>query len=381
MTTSLYNIHIFQENDNVNIIFDRYNLVEVLTKLYERMGVVNRLDTKYKVNDKEKSLILSLLGDDINIQCNEFDKEKTTETIFDIIEHVRKVIKLKDSLKTNYTNKALLAAKESDLMRFKTDIEEMVLPYYNLSTNNCNNNKILEKQDDAVEAVCNEGNFCYLINEVKKQIEETISKKSYYILYNTTYEAVLICEKNYKLSQIVNEFNDFKLVREYIDLMENTFNNINEYFTKNMYCTEETLIKKLDAFENLYDISKTCPLEEEKRLILYYVKSNYLISDNMDKRIKVSVLLEEVQKELNIKDNSNLRYRFATILSELGLQKKRYSDGMYVYGIETKAYHRIKEVNDLTFNMTSLVRDRDEELKRISKDKHNNNKNHELYFE
>jgi hypothetical protein len=172
----------------------------------------------------------------------------------------------------------------------------------------------------------------------------------------------LICVKSASIDKCVQEFKDFKLIREYEDLMDITFNKINEYFSKNMYCTEEMLIKKLDAFESLYDIDKRCPLEKEKRLILYYINSNYNISNNVENRIKVSILLDNVQKELRIND-VNLKYRFTSILYEIGLQKKRYSDGMYVYGIQPKSELKIVDkeyVKNLSIN--NIIEKRQQEM-------------------
>jgi hypothetical protein len=380
-----YNVHIFQENDNVNIIFDRYNLVNVLAELYTRIGVIDRMATNLAVSAAEKNIITSVLGDNTNIQCNEADKDKTIETILEVIKMAQTLNSLKSSLKTiqssnqasiNQANNQSMLSTSSfqpldtlcyvshgDTNANRPEKEKGVLtPFFNLiSKTSIRNTELSGSNED-------NGNYTYLINEVKREFDEQESKHSHYILYNTIYEAVIICKADPKIAEVVREFNDFKLIRMYNDMLDTTFKNIDDYFTTNVYCTEEMLIKKLDAFESLYDINRECPLQNEKKLILYYINTNYVVSDNIDKRIKISTLLNEVQKELRVND-SNLKYRFATILADIGLKKKRYSDGMYIYGIETKYSRKLIEIGDKpSFIIESILEDREKELQTIKAD-------------
>lgn len=371
MNNNKYNIYIFKENDRINLVFDRYNLIDVLTKLYEKIGVVSRINTNYTVSEKEKQIIQSVIGDVSNIQCT--DKyDKTIDVISNIINATKVLNGLTSDLHNvgKASNKVartlpvdLLCVDFFDVKNLKdvygkSDMDQSPLTqYFDPLISTATRTNV-----DEIEDFTNEDKkYCFLVNEVLKEFDEK-QRKSYYVLYNTVHEAVVICEKDVKLVKCVEEFKEFKLIREYDDLMDTTFNKINEYFAKDVYCTEETLIKKLDAFESLYDISKTCPLEKEKRLILYYINSNYHISDNIDKRIKVSVLQDDVQKELRIKD-ANLKYRFASILMELGLQKKRYSDGMYIYGIEPKSHTKVVDKEDIRhMSINNIVEKRRKEL-------------------
>lgn len=372
MNSNNYDVYIFKENDRINLIFDRYKLIDVLTRLYERIGVVNRINTSHTVNENEKKIILSIIGDNTNIQYNEKDKnDNTVNHINDLINATKVMSSISSKIKSvdltitkkltantplyDEFSKRVLDLKNKDLKNEKTPLTQYFETSLNKTDNQIDELDCFNDSDDK---------YCYLMNEVLKEFDEK-QKKSYYILYNTAYEAVLICEKNKLIAQCVEEFDEFKLIREYDDLLETTYNKINEYFSKDIYCTEEMLVKKLDAFESLYEISQKCPLEKEKRLILYYINSNYHISNNIEKRIKVSVLQDNVQKELRINDN-NLKYRFASILSEIGLQKKRYSDGMYIYGIEPKSEMKVvnkEEIRHLSIH--NIVEKRQKELEEI----------------
>lgn len=373
MNNNKYNIYIFKENDRINLVFDRYNLIDVLTKLYEKIGVVSRINTNYTVSEKEKQIIQSVIGDVSNIQCT----DKYDKTI-DVISNIINATKVLNGLSSDLNNigKAnikvartlpadLLCVDFFDVKNLKVDgksdtDQSPLTQYFDPLISTATSTNVDEIEDFANE----DKKYCFLVNEVLKEFDEK-QRKSYYVLYNTVHEAVVICEKDVKLVKCVEEFKEFKLIREYDDLMDKTFNKINEYFSKDVYCTEETLIKKLDAFESLYEISKTCPLEKEKRLILYYINSNYHISDNIDKRIKVSVLQDDVQKELRIKD-ANLKYRFASILMELGLQKKRYSDGMYIYGIEPKSHTKVVNKEDVRhMSINNIVEKRRKEIEEL----------------
>lgn len=372
MNNDKYEVYIFKENDRINLIFDRYKLIDVLTRLYERIGVVNRINTSHTVNENEKHIILSIIGDNTNIQYNEKDKnDNTVNHIHDLINATKVISSISSKLRTECNS---TKTKSSNADTLYDVFSRRVFEFKNSVGNNEQTpltqyfETALKKSDNQTEELDgfndNDDKYCYLMNEVLKEFDEK-QKKSYYVLYNTAYEAVLICEKNKLIAQCVKEFNEFKLIREYDDLLETTYNKINEYFSKDIYCTEEMLVKKLDAFESLYEISQKCPLEKEKRLILYYINSNYHISNNIDKRIKVSVLQDIVQKELRIHDN-NLKYRFASILSEIGLQKKRYSDGMYIYGIEPKSETKVVNKEEIRhLSIDNIVEQRKKELEEI----------------
>jgi hypothetical protein len=363
-----YKLYLFKENDNINLIFDKYSLVDTLTELYHKIGIVNRIDTNYEITEDEKNIVMSVIGENMNIRCDENDQ--TIKRIGDIIN----ATKVLSSLSSNLMKVKM--TPEKDVKSINVSVPKPIL--FRNDRNDCEYDttqssnpelssyfsEVTTKQtinNDEMEGFGDNGQYSYLVNEVLREFDEKY-KRSYYVLYNSVYEAVLICVKSASIDKCVQEFKDFKLIREYEDLMDITYNKINEYFSKNMYCTEEMLIKKLDAFESLYDIDKRCPLEKEKRLILYYINSNYNISNNVENRIKVSILLDNVQKELRIND-VNLKYRFTSILYEIGLQKKRYSDGMYVYGIQPKSELKIVDkeyVKNLSIN--NIIEKRQQEM-------------------
>jgi hypothetical protein len=80
------------------------------------------------------------------------------------------------------------------------------------------------------------------------------------------------------------------------------------------------------------------------------ISNSYTISDDPKKRIKSSILLNEII-DLCQADNTQSRIitkHFTTLLKNLGLQKKRYADGNYYYGIhkiERASVHSYKQLD------------------------------------
>ena len=391
----IYTVHAFEENDSIRLIFDKHRLVRQLVDLYKKMDVnIKSIATGYNVNTYEKELITSILTDTTLSTKNANDPYSK---INDIIDGVMRLYDVKHELTVNTDNALTLnivdpidstsecrkklglsasykiaIGRTPDLIDSHKEEKGMPLQLpprlFEQSRYQSHEYESVYTMKVSVEPSCFENEFTSVMDEVKREISQKQKQGEKYIgiIYNTIYECVLVCNLTPELRQIVREFPDFKLMREYTNLSSTSTDMITTYFLNNMYCDIETVTKKIDAFESLYDLTKN-PLEEEKTLILYYINNYYNISRSVDKRIKVSVLLEEVEKELKLKSSSNLKYRFASILAELGLQKKRYSDGMYIYGIESKAMSKVRGDHEQKLSehdIDTYMAKRDEELKR-----------------
>lgn len=373
----IYTVYLFEENDSIRLIFDKNRLVRHLVGLYEKMQInIKSIETGFCVNTFEKELINSILADTTLSTINAQD---TYDKINDIIEGVMRLCDIKHKL-TVTSNDTLLSvcpldntsefrkrlAPHPPLPPLETPRLFEVSMYQSFDFDNVySETSVKPSWKTNVEPSCLESEFTTVMDEVKREINQAHGKQNIGIIYNTIYECVLVCDLTCEIRQIVNEFPDFKLLRMYENLSSSSADMITTYFLNNMYCDIDTVSKKIDAFESLYDLTKN-PLEEEKTLILYYIQNYYNISKSVEKRIKVSVLLEEVEKELKLKSSNNLKYRFASILAELGLQKKRYSDGMYIYGIESKAMTKVrgdfeKKLSDQ--DIDTYMAKRNEELK------------------
>lgn len=345
-TPLVYNVYLFEENDNLRVVFDKLNIIQHVLELYNKMEVnIKSIDTGHRVSEAAKDIVSFVLGGGTN--CFPISHICGTS---EALQQVNSFLSAAQTLV--YQKRCLTIGNAVDNVYesvFKTPHPEFLHSHFS---------KIMNSDEKSVEDVApidvsTGGEYMSVIDEMIKQEKQCASiadglsgqgtqgPLSVCILYNTVYECAIVCDVDETLHKVVKEFPEFQIVREYKDLKPCKHNILKEYFSKNMYNELEVVNKKLTAFENLYDITNTDPIEEQRTKILCYIKNYYNISNQPDKRIKVSTLLEDVEKDLNITNAHNLKYRFASMLAELGLQKKRYSDGMYIYGIESKSMAKV----------------------------------------
>jgi hypothetical protein len=419
----MYNIYFLEENDNIRIVFDKLQLINDLVELYKKIGVIMLIvDANTIVSQVEKDMIMNILGN------NSFKKRESINTrglILDIIQHVQNIEICKSKI-DNIPTKPVYLYKEKEkslkinveygaditspidcmstetmnihfsqdtvakcVTRHSTIGDENKNNLYNYSADipvpkggklnipiprglddllshndNLNIEKIIQPND-----INYGGNYqyTYLIDSWWAEHKNETLNNSYCILYNQDNECSLVCNYTQKIKGIADEFGDFIILREYNNIPEKSVDLLKELIHNNMYCEKISIEKKLVAFESLYDVEKINQQEDEKSLIIFYIKQNYIISDDVNKRIKVSTLLEEVETELKI-SNTNLKYNFANYLYDIGLQKKRYSDGMYLYGIESKANAKINDLKKVKLtnkDYEKLIDSRDKELNEI----------------
>jgi len=377
----MYNIFFLEENDNIRIVFDKLDLINDLVDLYKQIGVTMLIvDANTKISQVEKDMIVNTLGkisfkkrEDVNIRnllLNIVKNVQEIEINKSKIEFTLPISYLKEINIENekggltqeaFDNKfknALLphsSLEKSPLERLYNDIEfpvpigtELTFPIpishpnmYSINPSNEANN--------VNPIISGTSEYTYLMDSWWQENKTESIKNSFCVLYNQDNECSLVCHYTLKIKGIADEFGDFIILREYNNIPDKSIVILKELIHNNMYCEKIAIQKKLDAFESLYDVTKINQQEDEKSLIIFYIKQNYIISDDVSKRIKVSVLLEEVESELKIY-NTNLKYNFANYLYDIGLQKKRYADGMYLYGIESKANAKINDLKKVKLN-------------------------------
>lgn len=361
---STYNVYFLEENDNVRVLFDRLDLVNELVKLYNDIGVnVNVIITTDRVSNSEKDMINTILG------TSTFKNSLNVRScLLDVISYIRKIFAAKQSIDNS--------EKQSDIK------EPAIMNFINETKSNDTNHDIEAYNSEKMSFITREpippspipehmSSYTFIMDTWwKENKEQPSNRSSICVLYNPVYECSLVRAYTKTVKDICFEFGDFEIVREYQDIIEKNENVLRELISNNMYCNRETLEKKLEAFESLYDTKCINQYEDEKSLILFYIKQNYIISDDVTKRIKVTTLIDEVQKELNL-TNPNLKYNFANHLAVLGLRKKRFADGMYLYGIESKASAKVQETKQVKSvsnkDYEAFIKSRDKEIRELYK--------------
>lgn len=82
------------------------------------------------------------------------------------------------------------------------------------------------------------------------------------------------------------------------------------------------------------------PLLEEEKSVKQYLSKYFEISNDINKKMKASALYDTITRSDLCKIDklkvSGFKNRLSTYLKDLGLQKKRYNDGYYYYGIVSR---------------------------------------------
>ena len=131
----------------------------------------------------------------------------------------------------------------------------------------------------------------------------------------------------------------------------------NRFFSENKYlCVEEIEkigddthnIKKLEKyFINTVDSSKIKNILEKHKYssnklmenrVKNYIYNVFNITNNINNKVKANKINEELQKEFKIEPSNKISFRnkLGPILENIGLQKHRFSDGNYYYGLVRK---------------------------------------------
>ena len=149
--------------------------------------------------------------------------------------------------------------------------------------------------------------------------------------------------------------------------------NIKSLFHKSLCMSVEKINNKLIHLQKYIEFCKeldktnNCNNDTDeyiKKLIMGYINSTYNLDDDVNNRTKANELLSDIYtiyKDLYICSGKNddvvfyeseavFRTRLSKYFAELGLSKKRYSDGYYYYGITKKtSQQRFEEFKSKSF--------------------------------
>jgi len=164
-----------------------------------------------------------------------------------------------------------------------------------------------------------------------------------YIFYNTIYNLAIVKEYSELQSSardISKYFSDFVIAIEIkTPLPEGTLAAFNNIFHKKSFDNVETIKQKYTAFCDLFGIgTKTCAMQDEQGRVRDFLTTSYIMSTDESKRIKANELYKTVINHMciDIHDVVTFKKRLAGYLVSLNLQKKRFSDAYYFYGLEAK---------------------------------------------
>jgi hypothetical protein len=144
---------------------------------------------------------------------------------------------------------------------------------------------------------------------------------------------------------------------------------IQKQFNTTIFNNIEELNQTLSSTSQLIDLignkqTNTEPLLEEEKTVKYYFKQYFEISDDVNTKMKASTLYDIIINSQNICkiDKSKLsgfKNRLSNYLKELGLQKKRYNDGYYYYGIVKREKLITIDINGKNKSIEEMEKERE----------------------
>jgi hypothetical protein len=161
---------------------------------------------------------------------------------------------------------------------------------------------------------------------------------TYVVLYNQQFFNALVIEKYLYESVIINSdiskyIPEISLVREINLSNEFSLTECQAMLGKQIYYSKDDIIKDLDYF-----INKSNAEYPSLENIRKYITQTYDIDDNMDNRIQFKNLCDDIFMNLNVakKYQECVKRSLPMIFSGLGLSKKRYSEGVFWFGIKRR---------------------------------------------
>lgn len=137
---------------------------------------------------------------------------------------------------------------------------------------------------------------------------------------------------------LIKNFKDFELVKSYSKLDKKELDNIKNYFHKRNFENNDTILKKINSFEFLFDINNDNKNNKVSNQIESFIRERYILNDEPKNMIKANEILEQVMLELQYfnKDKMKISKELSSILLNIGVKKKRMGDGIYYFGIVSK---------------------------------------------
>jgi hypothetical protein len=142
---------------------------------------------------------------------------------------------------------------------------------------------------------------------------------------------------------------------------EDIYNCINNNFNNVEFNSIVELNEKLQLLSNNIDfILKNMKINmqyaDEEKKVKNYIKYNYIVDNNVNNRMKASTLSDIFIDNKICIDDQSFKVRLAKYLKEIGLEKKRYSDGIYYYGIRYKYSNELIKKEEIKIDANKKIK-------------------------
>jgi hypothetical protein len=172
-----------------------------------------------------------------------------------------------------------------------------------------------------------------------KTIKKEVRNNTLICFNKYFYNVVLLSEKDISEADLYDVFPELKLVQSLFIENDTIKNDIVERI---MHMTEIDIINEnINNVMNNYSDTKKWPEKPTFDSIKTYIQSVYKITSYVEDKIQFSIILDRVCKEMHyyVDEKRAIANKILPlVLKDLGLNKKRYAQGVFWYGlIEEKA--------------------------------------------
>jgi hypothetical protein len=278
---------------------------------------------------------------------------------------------LADVRKTEFLDNNIYAFNEIESLNLKDKIEDDDTGQ-NISSYNFQYNVLYP----------NFGDNCLILDDIEnvQQQSKKSTLSSIYVLMNDKFlQTITILDPNADIIHIIKNHPEFGFIKlfgietnnkDIVSFIEREFNKLQfndiEEINKKLLVTSQYI-----DFSNKHNGSNNI-VSSEENLVKKFLNSKYNIDNDINHKMKASTLYDLIINSNVVKiDNdkiSGFRTRLSKYLKDIGLQKKRYNDGFYYYGIVEKDRTRFTSSsgytreNKLHISLEEIQKKRNEEL-------------------
>ena len=178
-------------------------------------------------------------------------------------------------------------------------------------------------------------------------------------------EDELYAIQNYNQYGFIKVFSILTNNKDVIDFIDRNFNildfnNIDELNIRLISISEYIELSNKNTI-----IDNSSEFNEEKNIKNYF-KKNYTINNDINNKMKASTLHDLIINHTFVLDKNKLsgfKNRLSRYLKELGLEKKRYNDGFYYYGIKANTDNTTLDFQNSHINLYEERKRQDKDFK------------------
>ncbi len=219
------------------------------------------------------------------------------------------------------------------------------------------------------------GDASYITDDLysNEKVKPNTSTESIYIIYNSKFlQSLCIVNPSSDILYILQKHTEFGFIKLFSLVTSNTdiVQFVKNEFDKFQFNDIDELNQKLNVTSQYIEFlnkhnNLSINISSEELQVKKYIESTFLIDNDINNKMKASILHDVIinSKIVKIDESkiSGFKNRLSKYLKDLGLEKKRYNDGYYYYGIRNKLSNSISnKPNIIDYN--KLIQEREDPI-------------------